>query len=182
MQISPAAPPLIPQTAQARATTREAAHSETSAPPSLTPGTLPPLRLLQGAELPQATAEFAADLGKLFRSAGISVPPDPVLSMDRSGKVVVANAHPDKARIEQLFDDEPEMRNRFAELSSAHQLQRAVENYDDFAAAYARLQGNPAAQGALVRERIAHNSAQFFMNIGADGAEPFFGGLGRVTA
>lgn len=181
MQISPAAPSVIPQTAQTRATTREAARSETSAPPH-TPATLPPLRLLQGAELPQATAEFAADLSKLFRSAGISVPPDPVLSMDRSGKVVVANAHPDKARIEQLFDDEPEMRNRFAELSSAHQLQRSVENYDDFVAAYERLQGNPAAQGALVRERIAHNSAQFFMNIGADGAETFFGGLGRLTA
>ena len=95
---------------------------------------------------------------------------------------MVAHDHPDKARIEQMFEDEPEMRNRFAELSAAHSLQRAVEGHDEFVAAYERLQGSPAAQAALVRDRIAHNKAQFFMNIGADGAEPFFGGLGRISA
>ncbi|MBC9073048.1 hypothetical protein IAI53_13815 [Thauera sp. CAU 1555] len=182
MQISSASYAPIPQNTPTRASTRESAPAATPDAAPQTLHTLPPLRLLQGAELQGATADFAADLGKLFRSAGISVPPDPVLSMDFAGKVVVANDHPDKDRIEQLFVDKPEMRDRFAELSAAHSLQRAVEGYDDFVAAYERLQGNPEAQAALVRDRIAHNKAQFFMNIGADGAEPFFGGLGRVTA
>lgn len=171
-----------PQPLSTSAATRTApAAAEVETPPPLLQD-LPPLQLLQGKDLPQATADFADDLGRLFRAAGVSVPPEPVLTMDYAGKVVVANDHPDKARIEQVFDDEPEMRNRFAELSGAHSLQRAVEGYDQFAASYASLQGNPAAQAALVRDRIAHNKAQFFMNIGADGAEPFFGGLGRVSA
>lgn len=182
MQINSASYAPIPQNTQSRASARESTPAATPDAAPQTLHTLPPLRLLQGAELQGATADFAADLGKLFRSAGISVPPDPVLSTDFAGKVVVANDHPDKDRIEQLFVDKPEMRDRFAELSAAHSLQRAVEGYDDFVAAYERLQGNPEAQAALVRDRIAHNKAQFFMNIGADGAEPFFGGLGRVTA
>ncbi|MDO9596213.1 MAG: hypothetical protein Q7J47_00695 [Azoarcus sp.] len=171
-----------PQTLAAPATTRAtpaAAEAETQAPLQRE---LPPLQLIQGKDLPQATADFAADVGKLFRAAGIAVPPDPVLSMDYAGKVVVANDHPDKTRIERMFEDEPEMRNSFAELSAAHSLQRAVEGYDEFVAAYDRLQGSPAAQAALVSDRIAHNKAQFFMSVGTDGAEPFFGGLGRVSA
>lgn len=170
-----------PQTLATPATTRatsSAAEAETQA---LLQRELPPLRLIQGKDLPQETADFAADLSKSFRSAGVTVPPDPVLTMGYAGKVAVANDHPDKARIEQMFEDEPEMRNRFAELSAAHLLQRAVEGYDEFAATYDSLQGSPAAQAALVRDRIAHNKAQFFMNIGTEGAEPFFGGLGRVS-
>lgn len=145
-------------------------------------GQLPPLKLIQGKELPQATADFAAELADLFRSAGISTPPDPVLSMDYAGNVVVANGHHDAARIERLFEDVPHMRDSFAKLSSAHLLQRAVEGYDSFVANYESLQGNTAAQAALLRDRIAHNNAQFFMSVGAEGAEPFFGGLGRITA
>lgn len=173
-----------PQTlaAVAPATARAAAPANEAEPQAPLQRELPPLRLIQGRDLPQATVDFAADVGKLFRAAGISVPPDPVLSMDYAGKVVVANDHRDKARIEQLFEDDPAMRNRFAELSAAHSLQRAVEGYDGFVAAYDRLQGNPAEQAALVRDRVAHNKAQFFMSIGTNGAEPFFGGLGRVSA
>lgn len=37
----------------------------------------PPLRLIQGKDLPQATADFAADLGKLLLSAGVSATPSP---------------------------------------------------------------------------------------------------------
>lgn len=146
------------------------------------PAELPPLQILQGAELEKATADFAADVGKMFRAAGISVPPEVMLTSDYAGQVVVANNHPDKARIEAMFKDNPEMRDRYAEISAASSLQRAFEGYEDFTALYQKLQGNPQAQAALVNDRIARNNAQFFMSIGADGAEPFFGGLGRVSA
>lgn len=171
-----------PQALATPAITRAGSTAAAAEAQTPVPRELPPLRLIQGKDLPQARADFAGDLGKLLRSAGISVPPDPVLTMDYVGKVVVANNHSDKARIEQVFEDEPEMRNRFAELSAAHSLQRAVEGHDGFVAAYDRLQGSPAAQAALVRDRIAHNKAPFFMTIGAEGAEPFFGVTGRVWA
>ncbi|ENO85356.1 hypothetical protein [Thauera linaloolentis] len=173
--LAPATPGTITrQRAQEPAAT---APATAAAPPDL-----PPLRILQGHELPQATADFAADLTRRFRDAGIRVPPDPVLGSDLAGQVRVANSHPDQARIEAMFENDFDLRNRFAELSGAYQLQRAVENYDEFTAAYQKLEGKPDAQAALVRSRIVHNQAQFFMNIGSDGAEPFFGGLGRITA
>ncbi len=183
MQISALSSLYVPPSkpAASHASTGNETVQDTSAP-ATAPIELPPLRLLQGAELPRATAEFAAEAGRQFRAAGIAIPPEPVLGMDRMGKVVVANEHPDKARIEQLFVDTPALRDRFAELSAAHQLQRAVTGYDEFVGAYERLQGNPAAQAALVRERIAHNNAQFFMRMDGDGGEPFFAGLGRISA
>lgn len=181
MQVSATSHLAVTQTAALRQTQRAPAQSP-AAEETAVPRELPPLKLLQGKDLAAATADFAADLGKMFRAAGISVPPEPMLTSDLAGRVVVANDHPDKARIEAMFEDAPDMRNRFAELSGAHSLQRAVENYDDFVAAYERLQGNPQAQAALVEQRIARNDAQFYMRIGSEGAEPFFGGLGRISA
>lgn len=172
------APTLSATVARERA--REPAATEPAADAASQP--LPPLRILQGHELPQATADFADDLARRFRDAGIRVPPEAVLGSDLAGRVRVANGHPDQARIEAMFENDFDLRNRFAELSGAHQLQRAVENYDEFTAAYQKLEGQPDAQAALVRNRIAHNQARFFMNIGSNGAEPFFAGLGRITA
>lgn len=182
MQVSATSSLAAPQTITPRTSTRDAAAPETTGARPSVPRGLPPLELIPGAGLPRATADFAAELGGRFRSAGIRVPPEPVLTSDYAGKVVVANDHPDKARIEALFESDFELSNRFRKLAAGHHLQRAVENYDDFVAAYDRLQGNPEAQAALVNGRIARNEAQFFMHIGIQGAEPFFGGLGRISA
>lgn len=134
--------------------------------------------MIQGADIPRVTAEFAADMGKLFRQHGISVPPEAVLGNDAMGRITVMNDHPDKARIESLFANDFDLHNRYMQLASAHQLQRAVEGYDDFVAEYDRLQGDVRAQAALVDARIARNAAPFFMALGASSAETFFGGVG----
>lgn len=138
---------------------------------------LPPLQMLQGADLPRATAEFAADIGKLFRHNGISVPPEAVLGNDSTGRIRVINDHPDKARIERLFADDFDVRNRYMQLASAHRLQRAVEGYAGFVAEYQRLEGDVRAQAALVDARIARNADPFHLAIGPQGATAFFGGM-----
>lgn len=164
-----AAPAIVP--ASAAQTPRDAAN-----PSSTLPG-LPPLQMIQGADLPAATAAFAAEVGKLFRQHGISVPPEVVLGNDAQGRITVMNDHPDKARIETLFADDFDLHNHYMQLASAHQLQRAVEGYDEFVAHHQRLQGDPQAQAALVEGRIARNTAPFFMSLGTQGAETFFGGV-----
>lgn len=168
--------PFVAQTTVTSPTRRETPQDAgVAAPPPVS--TLPPLRVLQGADIAAATADFAADLNDLFRRNGISVPPEVMLGSDSTGHVKVSGEHPDKARIEALFEADFDLRNRYGEIASAHMLQRAVENYDDFVAQYQRLQGNPAAQEALVQARIARNSAPFALAVDANGAEGVFSGL-----
>lgn len=168
--------PFVAQTPVTPAARRETPQEAATAAPSPA-STLPPLRVLQGADIAAATADFAADLNDLFRRNGISVPPEVLLGRDSTGHVKVSGAHPDKARIEALFEADFDLRNRYGEIASAHMLQRAVEGYDDFVTQYQRLQGSPAAQEALVQARIARNSAPFALVVGTHGAEGVFGGL-----
>lgn len=134
----------------------------------------PPLDLPTRESLTRDTASFAADIAKVFGEAGIRVPPEPVLGNDAQGHVRVANDHPDKDRIERLFEDNPELQQRYAKLSAGSSLLRAAENHNQFAAEYERLEGNLAAQSALVEATVARNKAPFYMTITAKGAETFF--------
>ncbi len=136
---------------------------------------LTPLDIPTRESLAQDTADFAAEVRKKFHDAGIRVPPDPVLTNDSQGYVRVANDHPDKDRIEQLFKDTPELQQRYAKISAESSLLRAAEHFSLYAAEYERLKNNPAAQRALVEAEVARNKAPFFLTITASGAEPFFG-------
>lgn len=124
--------------------------------------------------LAQDTASFADEVGKKFREAGIQVPPNPILGNDFAGYVQVANNHPDKSRIEQLFKENPELRDQFAKISAQSSLLRAGEHASQYAGDYERLKGNPAGQSALVEAEIARNNVPFYMAITATGVEPFF--------
>lgn len=124
--------------------------------------------------LAQDTASFADEVGKKFREAGIQVPPNPILGNDFAGYVQVVNNHPDKGKIEQLFKENPELRDQFAKISAQSSLLRAGEHASQYASDYERLKGNPAGQRALVEAEIARNSVPFYMAITANGAEPFF--------
>lgn len=151
--------------------------------PDASPQTTPalPVLELQSFELPtreslaQETASFAADMGRIFREAGIQVPPNPTLSSDFHGHVRVANQHPDADKIEQLFIDDPALQQRYAKISAMSSLFRASEHYQQFAIEYERLKNSPSAQRALVEAEIARNKAPFYLTITANGAEPFFG-------
>lgn len=143
---------------------------------------LQPLPPSSGAELPAKIADFSSKVGKMFRDNGISVPPEAVLTSDGEGYVRVAGDHPDKAKIEAMFKDNPELRNQFAEISANSSLQRAVEGYDDYASQYQALAGNSEAQAALVYREIARNQASFNLAIGSTGGQPFFSGLKGISA
>lgn len=142
---------------------------------------LPPLDIPTHESLAHDTASFAADVGNKFREAGIHVPPNPILSNDSQGYVRVANDHPDKDKIEQLFKDNPELQQSYARISAESSLLRAAEHYCQYASDYERLKNNPAGQRALVEAEVTRNKAPFFLTITADGAEPFFG-LSGISA
>ena len=82
-----------------------------------------------------------------------------------------------------MFHEDTELRDQFAEVASGEEMLHAVQGYEDYAARYAALQGNPSAQAALVEARIAYNNQSFYITLKGDGGtETFFGGLQGVTA
>lgn len=167
---------------RAAATEGGSAATQTAAANDL-PRELPPLEFPTRESVAAAKEEFAAGAAEKFRQAGIRVPPEPVLTPDGMGYVSVANDHPDKARIEQLFHEDAQLRDQFAKVASGENLLHAAQGYEEYAARYAALQGNPTAQAALVDARIAYNSQNFYITLKGDGGtETFFGGLQGVTA
>ena len=70
---------------------------------------------------------FAAELGKVFAEHGIDTNTEVHLRADATGRVVVANDHPDAARIHAVFESNPALAERFQQLSTAmhtlHNLQ-----------------------------------------------------------
>jgi len=167
---------------RAAATDGSSGAAQTTAANNL-PQELPPLEFPSAASVAAAKEKFAASAAEKFRQAGIQVPPEPVLTPDRMGYVSVANDHPDKAKIEQLFHEDTQLRDQFAEVASGEALLHAAQGYEEYAARYGALQGNPAAQAALVDARIAYNNQSFYITLKGDGGtETFFGGLQGVTA
>jgi hypothetical protein len=128
-------------------------------------------------------ASFAAELSAAFRAAGIAASPSPVLRVGDDGRIVVANPHPDKARIEKLINESPELESRFKAMAAAADLVRVGDSHAAFAQDYARLSGDPAAQASLVYARIAENKSQQFNFVpGANGGEVFFSRRGQALA
>ncbi len=160
-----------------RSNNTTAGNRSTSGTPLLQ--ALPPS---SGVNLPAKIVDFSSEVGKMFRDNGISVPPEAVLTSDGEGYVRVTGDHPEKAKIEALFKDNPELRNQFAEISANSSLQRAVEGYENYARHYQALAGNPDAQKALVYREIARNQASFNLAIGSTGGQPFFTGLKGISA
>jgi len=64
-------------------------------------------------------AALATELGNLFSQHGIDTSLEVVLQTDAQGQVVVANDHPDKARIEALLARDPALTARFTQLGAA---------------------------------------------------------------
>ncbi len=174
---------IAPVTTPTRCAPAIAAPSAASTQTSATrPGlVLPALEIPTRESLARDTASFAEDVGKMFRAAGIRVPPNPVLTNDAQGYVRVAGDHPDKDTIEQLFKDNPELQQRYAKISAGSSLLRAAEHFSQYASAYDQLADDPAAQAALVDAEVARNAAPFFLAITAGGAEPFFGVSGATA-
>ncbi len=170
----------VTQSAGYAPTTHTRTSASIQAPTAQAKLELPPLEPPSRESLMRDTASFAADVGNLLHGAGINMPPSPVLTNDFDGHVRVANAHPDKEKIEKIFRDNPELQQRYAKISAQSSLLRGAENYSQYASEYDRLKDNPVAQRALVESEIARNKQPFFLAIGIDGAEPFFGASVRT--
>lgn len=177
MQIPPIGSPTAYDTPQSAPTTVVTEGKPVQIMLGLPTLDVPTLEALQ-----RETANFAELVGKIFRAAGIEIPPEPILAADQEGQVRVSNKHPDQARIEQIFVEHEELRQGFAKVSSWSSLQRMAANYQHFSDDYARLQGDPEALRARVDAEIARSRAPFFMAVSSRGIETFFGNPPGISA
>lgn len=118
----------------------------------------------------EETCSFRSDLAVMLAQAGVSDKPPVELAMDSQGKVRVKGDHPDKEAIEALFEENPGMRNRFAALSSGTQLLEAMQEYLQFAKAYARDPAAAVQQYWYLFEDQDLASEVFTLTVGADEA------------
>ncbi len=90
----------------------------------------------------EETEAFRSDVAVMLAQAGVRDEPPVELTMDAQGKVRVKGEHPDKETIEALFEENSDLRNRFAALSAGTGMLEAMQEYQQFAKAYAQ---DPAA-------------------------------------
>ncbi len=129
--------------------------------------------------LPADTASFASAAGKMLQTAGVSLPPDVMLSISSDGRLSVVNNREDAARIEQQFANNPALSQQFADLSGKAAVVRAADSQPDFAGTYQQLAGNPTAQRALATAKVAESGGvSFHVVLTPHGPEVFFAGAG----
>lgn len=89
-------------------------------------------------ELNDAKADYRRRLSAAIADRGIDTSVPLRLQTDTAGHVRVVGDHPDKARVEALFAEDPALRNAFQRMNSiAHMLETVAEAVA-FQAAYAR--------------------------------------------
>lgn len=97
-------------------------------------------------------AALGSEIGNIFRQHGISVPPEAVLATEpESGRVTVANAHPDKAKIEALFANSQELHQRYKALTATAELVRAADTGQNGHSANLIVGGNDVAELLFTR-------------------------------
>ncbi len=79
-----------------------------------------------------------ARIREAFRDAGLDTNEEIRLQVGYDGRIVVANDHPQREEIEQIFADDAELRNHFAEVASLSELIRAGDEATRFQRAYAK--------------------------------------------
>lgn len=94
------------------------------------------------ADAEDAKAEFRANFRKALSEAGIDESQPIVLRSDSQGAVRVANDSPDKAAIEKVLRDNPQLASQFQLADTRASMVTACEDAMAFQAAYAK---NPQA-------------------------------------
>ena len=84
-----------------------------------------------------AFASVQSKLRKLFQEQGIDSSQEIKLQVASDGSVIVANDHPQKAEIEQLFKDDPSLRNEYVKFTAMSEMAAAAREAIAFQAAYA---------------------------------------------
>jgi hypothetical protein len=86
----------------------------------------------------EAFAGVKAKLDKLFKENGIDTSKEIKLQVGADGNVIVASDHPQKAEIEQLFKDNPDLRDEYVKFTALSELAAAACEAVAFQAAYAK--------------------------------------------
>ncbi len=125
-----------------------------------------------GGLLRKKSAALKEDLDSLFERAGIDGADEICLTVGYDGSVLVKGEHPDKANIEKLFADDPELSNRFREVSGLAEIIRAGQEGVEFQKAYAQ---NPIAAVEQYSYLFSGNyQPQFNLSYSADSMSFFF--------
>jgi len=118
--------------------------------------------------LETSTKKFQDKVDILFLENDISTDPPVELTTDSSGNVRVQGDHPQKEKIEQLFQDNPDLANDFRGVSSLNSLVEAGEEYLEFAKAYEKNPYEAVAKYSHIFSGM--NVEQFSMIIGGEEA------------
>lgn len=116
--------------------------------------------------------QFTSKLNRLLEQHGIDRSCEAILRSDGTGAIHVANDHPDREKIEAIFQDNPELANEFRGLSATASFLRAADEHQKFSAAYER---DPRA----AVEQFSHlfdntDPREFAMRISRDTVTGFF--------
>lgn len=117
-------------------------------------------------------ADFDGKLSSLLKEAGVDRSEPFTLRTDAMGKVFVEGSHPDKEKIEAIFDNRPELANEFRKISATSSFLHAADEAAPFREAYAR---DPYA--AVQRYSYlfdGSNRAEFGMQVTADAMDCVF--------
>jgi hypothetical protein len=83
-------------------------------------------------------ADLQAKLSELFKEKGIDSSKEIDLQVGADGQVIVANDNPQKTQIEQLFKDNPSLRDEFVQFTTISELAAVGRETQSFQNAYAQ--------------------------------------------
>jgi hypothetical protein len=105
-----------------------------------------------------AMAEFEERFRRLLRERGIDLQAGVTLETDRDGQIAVVGDHPQKQAIEQVFQDEPDLKALFARLDRQASDLRAA----DLASELTRLEAEaPGKAAGLVQDLLRSTPPHF---------------------
>lgn len=96
-------------------------------------------------------------INTMFLENDIATDPPVNLTTDGAGRVRVQGEHPQKAEIEELFKDNPELSDAFRNVSGLSSLVAACKEYTEFAAMYAQDPYAAVAQYGHLFDNLANN-------------------------
>jgi hypothetical protein len=86
----------------------------------------------------KAQTKVEAKLDKLFAQQGIDTSQEIRLQVGADGQVVVTNDHPQREQIQQMFADDPQLRNDFVQAQSLAEMVGSAQEGAAFQKAYAQ--------------------------------------------
>jgi Mg2+ and Co2+ transporter CorA len=115
----------------------------------------------------EITKEYKAELKRELKAQGVDMDTEFKLSTGSDGSVYVVGDHPDKAKIEQYFKDNPEMRDRFVEIEVHTKLKKAIELHMEFVKEYEKDPEAAVAKYFPMFEMMRNET--FTMGMGGEG-------------